>query len=505
MAVVTGTAPRQNRQVDREPERSPATAARSAQDRRLRLFFDRVPALASCWDRGLRLIVANEAYRTWFGLDPDEIEGLHMKEVLSPEDYAQVLPFVELALAGEEQEFLRTVVDLHGRTRHAQVSYVPDVVDGDVQGLFVLIIDITPRIEAQQLLEEAQELADLGSWTLDPATLEITWSRQMHQIVGTDPDSFTPTYEELAELVHPEDRDRVVGIAERAMTAGDGYDTDYRVVRPNGEVRELHTRVRCERAPNGSVIRLHGIMQDLTETNRMARQMVEVNERLHRVNELNADVLGMVGHDVRQPVGLIAGHLELLLDSWAESSDELRLHRLTVAEAAASRLTTLIDDILTMANLDNGSITQRESPTLVVDAVREALTVVHGGDVVEVAIHGTPVALADPFHLRQIVTNLVSNAIRYGVAPVVVSTGERAGRIWLEVTDHGEGVPDEFVPRLFERFTRAGTGVATRTPGTGFGLYIVSRLAEVNGGSVDYRANVPTGATFTVDLPVGRL
>ena len=491
--------------MDREPGRSPATAARSAQDRRLRLLFDRVPALVSCWDRELRLIVANEAYRTWFGLDPDEIEGLHMKDVLSPEDYAQVLPFVELALAGEEQEFLRPVVDRYGATRQTQVSYVPDVADGEVQGLFVLVTDITPRVESHLMLEEAQALADIGSWTLDPATREITWSRQMHQIVGTDPDSFTPSYDVLGPMVHPEDRERVVAIAERAMAIGDDYETDYRVVRPDGDVRELHTRVHCERAPNGAVIRLNGIMQDLTETNRMARQMAEVNERLHRVNELNADVLGMVGHDVRQPVGLIAGHLELLLDSWSESSDELRLHRLTVAQAAASRLTTLIDDILTMANLDNGSIARRPTPTLVPDVVREALTVVHGGDVVEVVVHGTPVALADPFHLRQIVTNMVSNAIRYGVEPVVVSTGERAGRVWLEVVDHGEGVPEEFAPRLFERFTRAGTGVATHTPGSGFGLYIVSRLAEANGGSITYRDNEPTGARFTVDLPVGRL
>ena len=501
MSVVPEAVVGENRTVNRAPERSPGAATRGAQDRRLRTFFDSVPGLASCWDRDLHLVVANEAYRTWFGLDPDEIVGLHMKEVLTSEDYDRVLPFVELALGGEPQEFLRPVVDRHGITRHTQVSYVPDAADGEVQGLFVLVTDITSRVESQQLLEEAQELADLGSWHLDPATREITWSLQMYHITGTHPDSFTPTYERLTQMVHPQDRERLLSTAERAMAVGDGYDTDYRLVRPDGQVREVHSRVRADRAADGSVVRLNGIMQDVTATNRLARQMTEVNERLHRVNEINADVLAMVGHDVRQPVGLIAGHLELLLDTWSESSDEQRVQHLTAAQAAASRMTILIDDILTMANLDNGTITRRPEPTPVAEVVRDVLAGVHGGEVVDVEIHGAPVAHTDPFHLRQIVTNLVSNAIRYGVAPVVVSSGESDGRVWLDVVDHGQGVPEEFVPRMFERFSRAEADVPARTSGTGFGLYIARRLVEANLGEVSYRPNEPRGARFSVSLP----
>ena len=105
----------------------------------------------------------------------------------------------------------------------------------------------------------------------------------------------------------------------------------------------------------------------------------------------------------------------------------------------------------------------------------------HGAGQVEVHVDGALKAYIDPFHLRQMIANLVSNALRYGAPPVVVSVVDRDGALSLEVVDHGAGVPEEFVPHLFDRFTRATTGVAARQSGSGFGLYIVGRLAEANG------------------------
>ncbi len=123
----------------------------------------------------------------------------------------------------------------------------------------------------------------------------------------------------------------------------------------------------------------------------------------------------------------------------------------------------------------------------------------------------TAQALVDPWHLRQILSNLLGNAVKYGQPPIRVTitdrardaesgTDEEAG-VDIEVCDSGEGVPAEFVPRLFDRFSRAETGIATEKQGTGFGLYIVRRLTEVNGGQIRYRPGEPAGACFAVTLP----
>jgi PAS domain S-box-containing protein len=469
------------------------------------VLFDHLPAMMALWDRDLRNVIANQAYVEWFGITPEQMKGIHIREVLGEDVFAMNLPYMRLALAGEEQLFQRTLVDTAGRTRHTQASYVPEVVDGEVLGFYVLVTDVTPRVEAQRQMDEAQQLAELGSWTLIPATQEVIWSAQMYRMAGLDPDSFRPGVDTLPPLVHPEDRDRVTRTAEAAIGTGTGYEMHYRIVRPDGEVREVHSRVRGECAEDGSVTRLTGTLQDVTSSNVIARELTRVNEELRQVNQLNADVLGVVGHDVSQPLGLLLGHLEELSTSWETSPEELRLARVDKALAGAHRLSTLIADILAMANFDSGTIATRPIPVRVGDIVEDALTAVHGGSAVEV--HQTePVAaplevVIDPFHLRQMVTNLVANALRYGEPPVTVSIGMREGRVCLEVADCGEGVSESFVPHLFERFTRATTGAAAQKPGSGFGLYVVSRLADANGCRVTYSRREPTGACFRLEVP----
>ncbi|WP_041799138.1 MULTISPECIES: sensor histidine kinase KdpD [Micromonospora] len=97
--------------------------------------------------------------------------------------------------------------------------------------------------------------------------------------------------------------------------------------------------------------------------------------------------------------------------------------------------------------------------------------------------------------------NLLGNAVKYGRPPVDVTVRGGADRVHIRISDHGEGVPAEFIPRLFDRFARADTGVATVKPGTGLGLYFVRQLAQANALSIDYQPNQPRGATFILALP----
>jgi PAS domain S-box-containing protein len=472
-----------------------------AEDRRLRVLFDSLPALIGYWDRELRNVIANDAYVEWFGLTPAQLVGMHISEVVGETVYEQNLPYMEAALAGTEQTFQRTLVDVSGAIRHTQVSYSPDLVDAEVLGLFVMITDVTPRVEAQRQMDEAQRLAELGSWTLIPSTGELTWSRQLFELVGQDPATFTPVVDALVPQLHPDDRERVLTTSAQAQEAGTGYELRYRLVRPDGAVREMLSRVRGEVDDRGTVARLTGTMQDVTSQSELSRAMARVNDELQQVNQLNADVLGVVGHDLRQPLALVLGHLEVLGTFWDDSSEAARLDRVDKALAAAKRLSALVDDILAMASFDTGSIATRPIAVRLEDVVTDALAGVQEGTAVEVRVEGDPVALVDPFHLRQMVANLVSNALRYGALPVVVTVAERDGSVFLEVLDHGAGVPEDFVPHLFERFTRASSAAAGQPAGSGFGLYIVGRLAEANGAGLTYAPATPSGSRFRLDLP----
>ena len=472
------------------------------EERMLRVLLDGLPALIGYWDRDLRNVVANAAYVEWFGVHPEEMRGRHLREIVGEKVYAQNEPHIRRALDGDgQQQFVRTLVDAEGRTRHSQVTYTPDVAQGEVVGLFVMVTDVTERVEAERQLAEAQELARVGSWTMIPAAQQMLWSREMYRILGHDPDGPIPESAYLLPHVHPEDRDRLMRHVARAIELAEGYELSYRVMRPDGEVRDVHSRVRAELGPDGTVTRLLGTLHDISASERLARELSVANEELRQVNRLNADVLGLVGHDVRQPLSLVLAQLEIVAETWAGAPDEPAVERVDKALGAARRLSVLLDDILAMANLESGTIATRPLPVSLRDVVVEALTDVHGGRSVRVVAEGDPRGYADPFHLRQMVTNLVSNALRYGAAPVEVTISVDDQESLVTVNDHGAGVPAEFVPHLFERFHGAGEGTTLGRQGSGFGLYIVDRLAEANGCRVGYSALEPRGSSFWVRVP----
>ncbi len=212
--------------------------------RLLHAVLDRLPAMIAYWDRDLRNLFANEAYVEWFGFTPEQMRGIHIREVLGERVFAMNLPYIEAVLAGHEQFFDRTLVDTLGRTRHAQASYVPDLVDGEVQGFSVLVTDVTPKVEAQRALDEAQSLAGVGSWEMVVETGELTFSDELFRIFGVEPQGFVPTVDTLAERVHPDDVARVTSTRERAARDGGDFSMEYRVVHPDGSIREVYSRGR---------------------------------------------------------------------------------------------------------------------------------------------------------------------------------------------------------------------------------------------------------------------
>ena len=133
-------------------------ARHGAGDAALRRLVDQVPAMVSYWDTQHRNRMANAAFGQWLGVDPDGIAGTHASAVLGAERYAQSLPFIEAALAGQRQEFDRTLIDGQGNRRHTHASFVPDVVDGVVVGVVALVTDVTRQVDAEQRLLRWVEL-----------------------------------------------------------------------------------------------------------------------------------------------------------------------------------------------------------------------------------------------------------------------------------------------------------------------------------------------------------
>jgi signal transduction histidine kinase len=235
---------------------------------------------------------------------------------------------------------------------------------------------------------------------------------------------------------------------------------------------------------------------------RVTGELFQSLQKLQSANQSLRDFVGVASHDLRGPLTSIMGFVSILRSRWGSLRDEERDEYLAIVERQGLRLNRLVDDLLTVSTIEAGAVEVRIQEIILERFVAE--TVLELGEAaVSVTIESAAtgmVVLADPDHLRRILSNYFSNAIKYGRPPIEAACEWVDGFAEIRVRDHGPGVPAEFVPRLFERFARA-VDRASDVEGTGLGLSIVQGLARANGGDAWYEPNPPSGACFAVRLP----
>jgi signal transduction histidine kinase len=240
----------------------------------------------------------------------------------------------------------------------------------------------------------------------------------------------------------------------------------------------------------------------------LALSRAELSERerqtaveLQAANEAMREFLAIASHDLRTPVTVIKGFAATLAGDAANIDDAQREQYLGTIRRHADHLGVIIDDLLTTSRLDAGVVepnpslvTLRPFVERVVDDLRESLQT-------KIDVDDDLVAWVDEEHLQRMLTNYLVNALRYGMAPVEVIGRRRDGMVELLVCDAGEGVPEVFHERLFEKFARVDKRHSREKHGTGLGLAIVLGLARAGGGDAWYEHNDPKGACFGIRLP----
>jgi signal transduction histidine kinase len=225
------------------------------------------------------------------------------------------------------------------------------------------------------------------------------------------------------------------------------------------------------------------------EVMRSNEQLREANARLETALAFKNDLTSMLTHDVAQPISSIASLSELLTADWADLPDDIRLELATKIDRNTHRLIKMMSDLHLLFRLDTGSVTARRTPVPLLEVVRGVAGEAPDEDV-EVAVGEDLSALADRGHLTVVVRNLLTNALAYGEPPVQIRAERHDHSVRLVVQDRGPGIPEDLVPKLFDRFMR----------GAGLGLFIVRHLVEANGGAVRYERADPHGARLIVTL-----
>jgi PAS domain S-box-containing protein len=385
--------------------------------------------------------------------------------------------------------------------------------DGMPLHMLGVVQDVTERKQAEQgraehraRLLEAQRLARLGNWVADMTSGELDWSEEIYRIFGYEPGSFTPSIEAFIQAVHPEDIG-LVRASERNAEKTGRHDVVHRIVRPDGEVRYVHELAETECDEAGTLVRMVGTVQDVTELKRAEQAMLLAKEEAERASQAKSEFLSRMSHELRTPMNAILGFGQLLeCDAGLNAEQQDNVHEIL---HGGRHLLELINEVLDLARVESGRIDLSLEPVLLSGVVDECFGMVQPladarsirlSRVGEDGVH----VRADRTRIKQVLLNLMSNAIKYNrecgdVRIEVRVTGNERARICVE--DTGQGIPNSRIEELFQPFNRLGAE-ASDIEGTGIGLTITRRLVEMMGGHVGVESELGTGSRFWVEFPI---
>ncbi|HEV2903378.1 MAG TPA: ATP-binding protein [Gaiellaceae bacterium] len=256
-----------------------------------------------------------------------------------------------------------------------------------------------------------------------------------------------------------------------------------------------------------AVLRTLGALAQLAlDRARLFGQEQAARLSLEQADQLKTDFVALAAHELRTPVAVIHGVIETIDRRGDAIASDQRTQLEETLRAQTIRLKLLVEQLLDLSRLDAHAVTIEPQRFAVRTRVLEIVSIAAGvrAGEVSVQIHADLEATVDPAAFDRILSNLVTNALRYGKPPVTVHARQVDERLEVAVEDRGEGVPSEFVPALFERFSRSETA-RPRGPGTGLGLAIAQSYAEAHQGELNYRQAEPHGARFEVVLPADGL
>jgi PAS domain S-box-containing protein len=394
--------------------------------------------------------------------------------------------------------------------------------DGNPTRAIGTITDITERKELEEKLHYATESLNIAQTAAGLATFDFNFGRNrricsdnFHALLGIPPGTKLDDLNLLLSRVHPDDVARSRGAPLEATPAEPAYRCEYRVLLEGGAERWIAEKATVSWDESGAITRITGAIVDISDLKLAEQATLDSKRAAEAANRAKSHFLANVSHEIRTPMNGVIGMAQILAETTLDSNQR---EYVDIIRGSARALLSLINDVLDLSKIEADRLELEHVEFDLRDVIYETVaamalqSAVKGIEIIVNFGAGIPVlARGDPGRLRQIITNLVGNAIKFTHEGHVVldATGARGadGRasLRIEVTDTGIGIPPDRLDRLFKTFSQVDSSTTRHYGGTGLGLSIVKRLAEAMGGSVGVCSSPGRGSTFWVTLTVQAL
>ena len=360
---------------------------------------------------------------------------------------------------------------------------------------------------SKQRLTLATEIANINVWEMDYRNRELA-SDGVRPISGANA-TYDSLNADIWKAVHPVDRERAQTMWDQHVKDGTPYRLVHRMMQRDGPHYWVESAIEAIKDERGRIVRTVGVMRNIDHEKRAELALAKARDDAEAANRAKSLFLATMSHEIRTPLNGVLGMAQ------AMAMDELtgvQRERLGIVHASGEALLAILNDVLDLAKIEAGKLELEDIEFDLDEVARGA----HQAFTAQANKKGVAFALdideaqglyrGDPTRLRQVLYNLVSNALKFtDRGEISVTARWRDERLVLAVSDTGVGIPEDRLQALFGRFDQADASTTRRFGGSGLGLAICRELAEMMGGSIDVESTLGFGSTFTVILPLKRV
>ncbi len=474
-----------------------------------KIVFDNSAAAITVTDKNERIIAWNPFAEKVLEMQKEDLFNKSVRELYPAHEWRRMRSF-RIRRRGMLSDIETKVIKKDGSLLdvNLSVSILKDA-KGNVTGSIGIMRDITKQKQAEQKIRESENkfriILDNSAAAItltDEEQRIISWNKFTEQLFGLKKEDL---YLRPVSSLYPAEEWKKI-LAENIRKTGSRHHLETKILRKDRKVIDVDLSINVLKDAEGKITGSVGILQDITEQKRFQQMLVQAKMAAEEASSAKSLFLANMSHEVRTPMNTILGMMDLTLDTELNPEQQ---ENLRVAKDAADNLLGLINDILDLSRVEAGKMTlesiEFDLPNVVKSVVKGLSVLANKKNLAlinNISTDVPQVLIGDPVRLRQVLVNLINNAIKFthkgGITTTVhiSSRTDQECELYFTVTDTGIGIPKDKLGLIFEAFTQADVSTARHYGGTGLGLAISQRLVDMMNGRIWVESTEGKGSTF---------